>query len=275
MATIKIEQLRKTYGGIVAVDGMDLEVAAGSIHAVVGENGAGKSTLMKVLAGAVRPGQRHDHAWTARSSSSPRRGPPVPTASASCTRSSASCPSARCSPTSSSTTSRRGSDWCRARRMEQLAQPVLERLGLDVDTDLPVGRVTIGERQLVELAAGAARAVPGADPRRAELGVERSRDAPAVRHPPRSRRRGHHDPVRVAPPRGGVRDRRSGDGDARRARGADPGDARPGHARGRRGDGRHEAGPALPDAPRRGRLRQHRPGLVVDGLVGRRRAAST
>ena len=54
-STIQIDQLRKTYGGIVAVDGMDLDVAAGSIHAIVGENGAGKSTLMKVLAGAVRP----------------------------------------------------------------------------------------------------------------------------------------------------------------------------------------------------------------------------
>ena len=55
MVTIKIDQLRKTYGGIVAVDGMDLEVASGTIHAIVGENGAGKSTLMKALAGAIRP----------------------------------------------------------------------------------------------------------------------------------------------------------------------------------------------------------------------------
>ena len=55
MVTIRIDQLRKTYGGIVAVDGMDLEVASASIHAIVGENGAGKSTLMKALAGAIRP----------------------------------------------------------------------------------------------------------------------------------------------------------------------------------------------------------------------------
>ena len=55
MSTIQIDQLRKTYGGIVAVDGMDLDVSSGSIHAIVGENGAGKSTLMKALAGAVRP----------------------------------------------------------------------------------------------------------------------------------------------------------------------------------------------------------------------------
>ncbi|HYN70597.1 MAG TPA: ATP-binding cassette domain-containing protein, partial [Candidatus Eisenbacteria bacterium] len=52
---VEVVALRKHYGGIVALDGMDLAVARGTIHAVVGENGAGKSTLMKILAGAVRP----------------------------------------------------------------------------------------------------------------------------------------------------------------------------------------------------------------------------
>src|SRR5438270_2386157 len=54
-AKVSIAGLAKHYGGVHALDDVGFDVAAGTIHAVIGENGAGKSTLMKILAGAVRP----------------------------------------------------------------------------------------------------------------------------------------------------------------------------------------------------------------------------
>src|SRR3954452_21256188 len=50
-AILEMRNITKTFPGVKALDGVNIAVRSGEIHALVGENGAGKSTLMKVLSG--------------------------------------------------------------------------------------------------------------------------------------------------------------------------------------------------------------------------------
>jgi branched-chain amino acid transport system ATP-binding protein len=52
---LQVRGLRKRFGGLVATDGVDLDVAAGETLAVIGPNGAGKTTLIGQLAGDLAP----------------------------------------------------------------------------------------------------------------------------------------------------------------------------------------------------------------------------
>ena len=52
---LHVQGLVKRYGGIVAVDHVDLEVGHNEIHALIGPNGAGKTTLVHQLAGTLQP----------------------------------------------------------------------------------------------------------------------------------------------------------------------------------------------------------------------------
>ena len=53
--SLELRGITKRFGALTANDSIDLAVADGEIHAILGENGAGKSTFAKILAGVHRP----------------------------------------------------------------------------------------------------------------------------------------------------------------------------------------------------------------------------
>ena len=148
---VSVRNLVKRYGGVVALDGMNLDAYEGTIHAVVGENGAGKSTLMKVLAGAVKPDAGSvllggvkvsmDSPAAAR-----RHGVGIVYQELSLF----SHRSVLANLFVNREPMRRGLVSTRA--MEEESRDLINKLGLNVDVYRPLGQLSIGEQQLVELA---------------------------------------------------------------------------------------------------------------------------
>jgi len=58
---LRVENLAKRFGGIVATDDLDFIIPEGELHAVIGPNGAGKTTLIAQLSGQLTPDSGHIH----------------------------------------------------------------------------------------------------------------------------------------------------------------------------------------------------------------------
>ncbi|MEL6426550.1 MAG: ATP-binding cassette domain-containing protein, partial [Pseudomonadota bacterium] len=55
MGILEVQNVNKRFGGLQALNNVNLNVEAGSVHAIIGPNGAGKSTLLNCFVGKLTP----------------------------------------------------------------------------------------------------------------------------------------------------------------------------------------------------------------------------
>jgi ribose transport system ATP-binding protein len=148
---LEVRGLRKAFGGVEVLHGVDLDAIGGSVLALLGENGAGKSTLVKIIAGDYQPDAGTivvgGEPYAALDPITARRLgikmifqelADAPTLTVAENISLGRWPG------------RRGV--VRWRDVRRRAQLVLDQLGVELALDEPVGALSVGERQVVEIA---------------------------------------------------------------------------------------------------------------------------
>jgi len=148
---VQARDISKTYPGVVALSDVDFAIARGEIRALLGKNGAGKSTLVKILAGVERPDEGSilmDGA--AIELRAPMDGIRAGIATVHQELSVVPELSIAENVFLGRWPKRGGSiDW---RAMEREAHAALAVLGLDLDPRQPVARISVAQRQIVEIA---------------------------------------------------------------------------------------------------------------------------
>jgi len=146
-----VSGIHKAFPGVLALDNVDFEVAAGEVVALVGENGAGKSTLMKILAGLHRPDAgeiRIDGQATSLASplDALQRGIALIHQELNL------CDNLTTSAAMFLGAELRRGPFLREREMAKVTSHWLARLGLEVDPAVMVSSLRLGQRQMLEIA---------------------------------------------------------------------------------------------------------------------------
>jgi ABC-type sugar transport system ATPase subunit len=149
-AAVSAHGLAKHFGGEQALHDVNLTVAAGSVHAVVGENGAGKSTLMRIMAGLEVP-----DAGTLEIYGEPVTFTPIAARDAGVAlvhQELSLVPTLSIAENICLGDLPRTAGVLRRRALRDEAQAALSRVHSGLDVDEPVGHLSIANRQFVEIA---------------------------------------------------------------------------------------------------------------------------
>jgi simple sugar transport system ATP-binding protein/ribose transport system ATP-binding protein len=147
---VELEGASKRFGGVLALDGISLAIAAGSIHALVGENGAGKSTLGKIVAGTL---QADDGRLLVRGEEESFRSPKEALASgiASIAQELSIVPQLTVAENVFLGVEPRRAGWVTRRALRKRYESLAESAGFALPADRPAGRLRTAEQQQVEI----------------------------------------------------------------------------------------------------------------------------
>jgi ribose transport system ATP-binding protein len=154
---LKVSAIRKSFPGVQALAGVDFDLRAGEVHALVGENGAGKSTLARLIAGVEKPDQGgmelHGRPYNAAGrADAEKHGVRIVMQELHLIANLTIAENIFIE----KLPSRFGIvDY---RKLNLAAREIMKRVGLqDVDPSLPVRLLGVGQQQMVEIAAGLSR----------------------------------------------------------------------------------------------------------------------
>ena len=152
-AALRLTNVSKRFGGVLALDSLDFEVGEGEVHCLAGENGCGKSTLIKIVTGVHQPepGARLEIFGEERTGMTPVRARELGIAVI--WQDLALFP--HMSVAENVTFDEMVGGWprlTRRRALRRRAGEVLERLGVRLDLDAPLHSLAIAQRQIVAIA---------------------------------------------------------------------------------------------------------------------------
>lgn len=148
---IRLENIVKRFPGVIALNGVQLNIAEGEIHALLGENGAGKSTLLKILSGAqpadegeVYVNNKHVHFHTPHDAQD--------AGIATIYQEFTLFPALSVADNIFAGRELRRGVFVDHAAMRKEARRIIGELGLDIDPRSKVADLSVGEQQLVEIA---------------------------------------------------------------------------------------------------------------------------
>ncbi|MGZ2223612.1 sugar ABC transporter ATP-binding protein [Glutamicibacter nicotianae] len=145
----------KRFGGAIALDDVHLDLMPGEVHALMGENGAGKSTLMKILSGVYSPDSGNlELDGVPVTVSNPRDA--LSKGIAIIHQELNTVPEMTVAENLALGNEPGRGGILNRRRMNQDAKDKLSRIGADIPVDLPLGRLSVGMQQMVEIARAVA-----------------------------------------------------------------------------------------------------------------------